>query len=105
MDHLAGIDRANHAAQPHGVGDLDKGDRGIISAHVLVAAEGDAAADTVAAGLGWVPAGTLGRRLDHRDGAGIVQMPQPEFNGIDLHHGGKLIHEAFDRKYVGMGAE
>src|SRR2546427_3414621 len=77
----------------------------MVAGEVLVLGKPDAAAARTVALLPGGPAGFLGDRLDHRPGARVAEMREPEGNRIDAGRGRQFIHEGLEREYVGVAAE
>ena len=96
---------ATYALHAQDVTDLDLGDHGAISAAVLVLGEPDPSSARAIALFASLPAGRLRCRLDHFAGTRVLQVPEPEFDRIDVGRRGELIHERFDREDVGKRPE
>src|SRR5882672_8173611 len=105
MNHLACIDRAVDLPEVNSIGDLHGRNGGVIRADVLVAAKSEAASATFSAWIGGVPVRELGSFPDHGNGARVVQMTEPEFDGIDLCERRQFVHERLDGENVAVGAE
>ena len=102
IDDLAAVVRDRELARPDLAGaavDVDLGDDragGAVALRIGDAAAGDRVAGLVLARRGpRVPAGLLGRRLDHRDVARVLDVPQPELDRIDAERRRDLVHERF----------
>jgi hypothetical protein len=108
IDDQPGIDRggrARHAHRAVAAVNLDLRHYGHVASEILVLGKTDAAAARAVTLLAVFPAGFLGGRLDHRPRARIGEMREPERNRIDAGRGRELIHEGFEREYIGIGAE
>src|SRR5439155_1257994 len=108
VDDLAGIHRRDDARDAHPTAltlDLDVGRHRAVRGEVLVLGERDpATADAVALRVR-PPSGALGRRLDHRTGARVLQVAETELHGIGAPRGGELVDEGLERKHVRVSAE
>lgn len=112
VDDLAGVDDGPHFFEGGGAGgfvDGYVGGDGAIGAGILVAGEGDADAGGVGRRrlrVYWFCGGEEAlQAVENFFGAGVVEVLEAEFDGVDAGVFGEFIDKGFDGVNVGIGAQ